>query len=97
MKTLNSFAPNRILAGLLTNGSRLILTAICLSVVATSISAQNFTQPRIAPERHFTIAPSVHTPMVLKTEQDAVCSLHQAGDFDAAHSMKLYANGDGYV
>lgn len=71
--------------------------AIVLGGLAAPAPGQNRVLPRAVPERHFTLAPSVYTPMVLKTEPDAECSLHRVGDFDAAHSMKLYANGDGYV
>jgi hypothetical protein len=35
--------------------------------------------------------------MVFKTQPDAACDLHAEGMSDAAHSMRLYANADGYV
>jgi len=73
--------------------------ALCAAILvglAVRTSAQN-RERRIDPEKHFTIAPDVRTPMALKTLPYAVCSLHSPGNFDAGHGLTLYANGDGYV
>jgi len=76
----------------------LTLTAAFLCGLAISASAQNpEAAAQIAPERGFTIAPRVQTPIVLKTQPDAECSLHAEGESDAAHTIKLFANADGYV
>jgi len=49
-----------------------------------------------APENGYTVSPRVATPIVLRTLPDAACDLHAVGVADAAHSLRLYANGDGY-
>jgi hypothetical protein len=72
----------------------LTVTAIFLCGLAVPASAQNAV---IAPEQGFTIAPNAQTPVVLQTQPDAACDLHLAGVNDAAHTMRLYANQEGYV
>ncbi len=81
----------------LSRNGTLTLTAIFLSGLAVSTSAQNPHVSEIAPETAFTIAPNVQTPMVVKTRPDAACDLHPAGVSDAAQTIRLYANADGYV
>jgi len=78
-------------------GGTLTLTAISLFGLAVSTLAQNPPVPQIAAEQGFTIPANVQTPIVLKTQPDAACDLHAAGVSDAAHTLRLYANGDGYV
>jgi hypothetical protein len=51
----------------------------------------------IAQEQGFTFPPNVQTPVVLLTQPDAACDLHLAGVNDPAHTMRLYANEEGYV
>ncbi|HYW43714.1 MAG TPA: G1 family glutamic endopeptidase [Bryobacteraceae bacterium] len=68
--------------------------AILMSGLAVPGSAQNAV---IAPEQGFTIPPNVQTPVVLQTQPDAACDLHLPGVNDAAHTMRLYANEEGYV
>src|ERR1700736_4350836 len=65
--------------------------AILMSGLAVPASAQT------APERGFTIAPNVETPIMLQTQPDAACDLHVAGVTDPAQNMRLYANEEGYV
>jgi hypothetical protein len=78
------------------NGLLTLAAALVGGMSATAL-AQNRGLPRIVPEKHFTLAPNVHTPMVLKAEADAECSLHAVGDFDPSHAMKLYTNAEGYT
>lgn len=59
--------------------------------------AQNPPVPQIAAEQGFTIPANVQTPIVLQTQPDAACDLHAAGVSDTAHTLRFYANGDGYV
>ena len=73
------------------------LTAFLLGSLALPASAQNQPVARVAPEKHFTIPPGIQTPVVLKTEPDAACDLHATGLNDPSHTMKLYANIEGYV
>jgi hypothetical protein len=77
--------------------SKLTLTAISLCGLAVSTPAQNRSLPEMAPERGFTIPSKVQTPIVLQTQPDAVCDLHAEGVSDAAQSLRLYADGEGYV
>ena len=71
-----------------------LCAAILMSSLAVPGSAQNAV---IAPEQGFTIPPNVQTPVVLQTQPDAACDLHLPGVNDAAQSMRLYANEEGYV
>jgi hypothetical protein len=68
--------------------------AILMSGLAVPGSAQNAV---IVQEQGFTIPPNVQTPVVLLTQPDAACDLHLPGVNDAAHTMRLYANEEGYV
>ncbi len=80
------------------SGSGLLSLAAVLSAgVIVPASAQKPTVPGVAPEQGFTIATKVNTPMVLKTEPYATCDLHPSGDSDQAHTLKVYANSEGYV
>jgi hypothetical protein len=59
-------------------------------------------QPRKMPNetaapRRYTVAPQVHTPVLIRTLPHAVCSVHAEGDSDPRHSLKAYADGDGVV
>ena len=80
-----------------TSLSKLTLTAISMCSLAVSALAQNRAVPEIAPERGFAIPTKVQTPIVLQTEPDAACDLHAEGVTGAANTIRLYANGDGYV
>jgi hypothetical protein len=75
----------------------LALTALLLCGLAASTVAQTAPISRTVPEKGFTIAPSVTTPIVLKTKPDAGCDLHLPGVSDKAHTVRYYANADGYV
>jgi hypothetical protein len=39
----------------------------------------------------------ISTPIVVKTQPDAVCDLHREDAGEETKTMKFYANGDGYV
>src|SRR2546423_4321490 len=59
-------------------------------------------QPRKTPNemaapRRYTVAPQVHTPILVRTAPHAVCSVHAEGDSDPRHSLKAYADGEGVV
>ena len=71
-----------------------LCAAILISALVVPGSAQNAV---IAQEQGFTIPPNVQTPVVLQTQPDAACDLHLPGVNDAAHTMRLYANEEGYV
>jgi hypothetical protein len=95
MKT-KTFTTRQLAAGIYPAMLTASLTATCLSLVAASASAQN-PVPVVAPARGFSIPANVHTAMVFETQPGAACDLHPAGVSDAAHTMRLYANADGYV
>jgi hypothetical protein len=78
-------------------GLKLTLTAVPICGLAVSSSAQSPATAEIAAEKGFTIPLNVQTPMVLLTQPDAACDLHPEGVNDAAQTMRLYANADGYV
>jgi hypothetical protein len=78
-------------------GFKPALAAICFCSLAVSASAQSYAVPQIAPEQGFTIEPKVQTPIVLMTQPDAACDLHADGVSEVPHTMRLYANADGYV
>lgn len=69
-------------------------TTILTCALAIPALAQNPAR-QIAAEQGFTLAAGVHTPFVLQTQPDAECDLHPQGD--TAHTMRLYANAEGYV
>ena len=73
------------------------LTALLLCSLALPASAQNRPVARVAPEKQFTIPPDVRTPVVLQTEPDAACDLHDAGVSNPSQTMRLYGNIEGYV
>ena len=75
----------------------LMLTALLLGGLALPASAQNHPVARVSPEKHLTIPPDVSTPVVLQTEPDAACALHDAGVSDPSQTMRLYGNIEGYV
>jgi hypothetical protein len=74
----------------------LILAGMALCVAAIPALSQDLPATEIAHEKGFTISPRAATPIVLKTLPDAACDLHTVGVTDAAHSLRIYANGDGY-
>ena len=84
-------------AGSSRTGLIVVLTATLLCGLAVSASAQNPAVLEIASEQGFTVPANVETPIVLKTKPDAVCDLHNEEFNDRAHSLRLYANSDGYV
>jgi len=73
------------------------LAGLLLSTVALPATAQVASTVKLAPESAFTIGPDVSTPIVLKTQPDAVCTLHGEGAGVNAPGMKSYANGEGYL
>jgi hypothetical protein len=73
----------------------LILAGMALCVVAIPAFAQDL-QSETAVEKGYTIPRGVTTPIVMKTLPDAACDLHAVGVGDAAHSLRINANGDGY-
>jgi hypothetical protein len=59
-------------------------------------------QPRRTPNetaapRRYTVAPLIHTPVLIRTLPHAVCSVHAEGNADPKHSLKVYADGEGVV
>jgi hypothetical protein len=78
-------------------GGSLALTALLLCGLATPTAAQTASISRVADEKGFTIAPNVHTAIVLKSTPDAACDLHAEGVSDRAQTLRFYANGDGYL
>jgi hypothetical protein len=66
-----------------------------LALACTATSAVAAVRAEVA--QGFTIPPGERTPLVLETAPDAACDLHVAGATDPAHTLRLYANGDGYV
>jgi hypothetical protein len=82
--------PNNSHSGLL------ILAGMALCVAAIPAFAQDLPATETAPEEGYTVPPRVATPIVMKTLPDAACDLHTVGVTDAAHSLRIYANGDGY-
>jgi hypothetical protein len=74
----------------------LALAALLLSGLAVPTAA-SAAITRIAPEQGFTIAAGVSTPIVLKTSPDAACDLRAEGASDKDHSLRFYANSDGYL
>ena len=73
----------------------LVLFALC--GLAIRGSAQQKGNYKLAAEKGFTVVPNVQTPIVLKTMPDAECDLHAADGNESAHTLRLYANGEGYV
>ena len=78
-------------------GGPLALTALLLCGLAIPTAAQTASISRVADEKGFTIAPNVHTAIVLKSTPDAACDLHAEGVSDRAQTLRFYANGDGYL
>lgn len=77
--------------------SSLSLTALLLCGAAISSSAQEAGGYKVAAEKGFTVVPNAQTPIVVKTMPDAACDLHVAGESESSHTLRFYANGDGYV
>ena len=71
--------------------------AIVLGGLAVPALAQNPVPPRVAPEKHFTVAPHALNTVVFQAEPEAACAVHVAGDNDPAKTMTLYANIEGYI
>jgi hypothetical protein len=78
-------APQKHMSGLLS------LAAVLLCGITASAS-----NPKVVAEQGFTIAPNAETAIVLRTQHDATCDLHEVGTGDG-RSMRFYANSDGYV
>lgn len=78
-------------------GLSLTLTVMLLCGLTVSTSAQRPAVFETAPAQGFTITPHVQTPIILKTEPDAACDLHAEGISDPSHTLRFYANGDGYI
>jgi hypothetical protein len=95
MKT-KTFTTRQLAAGIYPAMLRASLTTAFLGLVAAPASAQN-PVPVVAPARGFSIPANVHTAMVFETQPNAACDLHPAGVSDAARTMRIYANADGYV
>ena len=95
MKT-KTFTTRQLAAGIYPAMLTASLTAAFLCLAAAPASAQN-PVPVVAPARGFSIPANVHTAMVFETQPGAACDLHPAGVSDAAHTMRIYANADGYV
>ncbi len=97
MQTHNDLTHPSPISRLRWTGLNLTIAATVLSGLGSSTLAQNPALARIAAEQGFTILPGVHTPVVLKTQPDAVCDLHAEGVADAAKTLRIYANEEGYV
>jgi Peptidase A4 family len=72
------------------------LAGMAFCVAAIPAFAQDLPATETAPEKGYTLPLGVATPIVMKTLPDAACDLHTVGASDAAHSLRIYANGDGY-
>jgi hypothetical protein len=75
----------------------LTLTALFLCGLGISTFAQEAGSFTTAAEKGFTVVPNVQTPIVLKTMPDAACDLHAEAAGEPVHSLRFYANGDGYI
>jgi len=75
----------------------LVLTTLLLYGLAVPTAAQTIPAMRVAPEKGFTIAPGVSTPIVLRTMSDAACDLRAEGASDEIPALRFYANGEGYI
>ncbi|MGO9945594.1 MAG: G1 family glutamic endopeptidase [Steroidobacteraceae bacterium] len=82
--------PNNSHSGLL------ILAGMALCVAAIPAFAQDLPATETAPETGYTVPRGVATPIVMKTLPNAACDLHTVSVTDAAHSLRINANGDGY-
>jgi Peptidase A4 family len=51
----------------------------------------------LAAPRRYTIAPNIHTPVLIRTVPHAMCSVHAEGNDDPKHSLHVYADGEGVV
>jgi hypothetical protein len=74
----------------------LVLTTLLLYGLAVPTAAQS-TPTMVAPEKGFTIAPGVSTPIVLRTMPDAACDLRAEDASDEIQALRFYANGEGYI
>jgi peptidase A4-like protein len=75
----------------------LVLTTLLLYGLAVPTAAQTTPTMRVAPEKGFTIAPGVSTPIVLRIRPDAACDLRAEGASDEIQALRFYANGEGYI
>jgi len=73
-----------------------LLAGMALCVAAIPAFAQDLPATETALETEYTLQSRIATPIVMKTLPDAACDLHIIGVTDAAHSLRIYANGDGY-
>jgi hypothetical protein len=73
-----------------------IVVGMALCAAATAAFAVDSPATDMALEQGYTVPRSVATPIVMKTLPDAACDLHTVGVTDAAHSLRISANGDGY-
>jgi Peptidase A4 family len=74
----------------------LILGGMAWCVAAIPALSQDLPATETAPETGYTVPRGVATAIVMKTLPNAVCDLHTVGITDAAHSLRINANGDGY-
>ena len=49
------------------------------------------------PVVRYTVAPGIHSQITLRTLPGAACTLRREGEFDQAHCLRLYADGDGII
>jgi peptidase A4-like protein len=75
----------------------LVLSTLLLYGLVAPTAAQTTPTMRVAPEKGFTIAPEVSTPIVLRTMPDAACDLRVEGASDEIQALRFYANGEGYI
>ena len=61
-----------------------------------STPARNAPSELAAPRR-YTIAPNIHTPVLIRTLPHAICSVHAEGNDDPKHSLRVYADGEGVI
>jgi hypothetical protein len=92
MKTLNQLSTQ---AELKHTFGMLSLAALLSCSLAVPSTAQTIS--RIATQRAFTVAPKVSSPIVLRSTPDAACDLHAEDVSDKAHTLRFYANADGYL
>ncbi len=76
----------------------LVQKAVLLALTMVSLGTASLAQTgNSAATLRLTVAPAVASPIQIKTLPNAACTLHPEGSEDAAHRLKLYADGEGMV
>lgn len=75
----------------------LILAGMAMCVVTIPAFAQKLPATEVVTERGYTVPHGTATPIIIQTLPDATCDLHAVGVAAAGHSLRINANGDGYL